>query len=349
MTVKTTLWRAALLGAFALGACSGAADEDDAASSTPVALVSLGRAEAGAVAAEVTLYGTAEAGPGGKLTLSAPAEATVVAIVAPVGTRVAVGAVVARLAASPTTRVDFVKAQSDARAADAALARAERLKADGLGSNAEVEAARAAATSANATRTAMAARTGGLTLRAPAAGIVETIASAPGDLVQPGLAVATITRATDLRARFGVDPATARTLHVGAPLHVHAGGATAPFDASIETMNPAADPQTRLASIFARIPASTGIGAAQTLTATADGAASSTADTRVTVPYAALLDDGGQAYVYVVTAGVAHRRDVTAGAARGDRVAIAGPVRPGEQVVVAGGTAVEDGMKVRTK
>lgn len=346
MTPKSMILLAALL----LGACSGSADENDAASTaTPVALVSLGRAEAGVLAAQFTLYGVAETGPGGKLTLSAPAEATVVTIAAPVGTRVGAGAVVAILAASPMTRVDLVKASSDARAADAALARAQRLKADGLGSNAEVEAARAAATSANATRAAMATRTGGLTLRAPSAGIVEAVPVAQGDLVQPGVAVATISRATDLRARFGVDPALTRTLHAGMPLRITGGGTAAAFEIPIETINPAADPQTRLASVFARIPAATGIGAGQALTAMTDGASPGGGGSQVTVPYAALLDDGGQAYVYVVTGGVAHRRDVTAGAARGDHIAVAGAIRPGEQVIVAGGTAVEDGIKVRTR
>ncbi len=344
MTPKSLVLLAALL----LGACSGSAEEEEAATA-PVALVALGRAEPGALAAQVTLYGAAEPGPGGKLTLSAPAEATVVAIVAPVGTRVAAGAVVAKLTASPTTRVDLVKAGSDAQAANAALARSERLKADGLGSNAEVEVARAAATSANAARAAMMARTGGLTLRAPSAGIVETITAAPGDLVQPGAAVATITRASDLRARFGVDPALARTLRPGTVLHITASGAASSFDVAIETINPAADPQTRLASVFARIPAATGIGAGQTLSATADGAARGGGDAQLTIPYAALLDDGGQAYVYVVAGGVARRRDITVGAARGDRVAVSGAVRAGDAVIVAGGTAVEDGMKVRTK
>ena len=344
MTPKSIVLFAALL----LGACSGSAGEEET-TTAPVALVTLARAEPGALAEQVTLYGMAEAGPGGRLTLAAPAEATVVAIVAPVGTRVAAGAVIARLAASPTTRVDLVKAGSDAQAANAALARAERLKADGLGSNVEVETARAAATSANAARAAMTARTGGLTLRAPAAGIVETVTAAPGDLVPPGAAVATITRASDLRARFGVDPALARSLRPGTVLHVTASGAAASFDVPIETINPAADPQTRLASVFVRLPASTGIGAGQTLSATADGAAPGAGAAQLTIPYAALLDDGGQAYVYVVSGGVAHRRDITVGAARGDRVAVLGAVRAGEAVIVAGGTAVEDGMKVRTK
>lgn len=344
MTLKSTV----LLMAFLLGACSGAAEEEEVATA-PTALVTLGRAEPGALAEQVTLYGAAEAGPGGRLTVAAPAEATVIAIVAPVGSRVAAGAVIARLAASPTTRVDLVKAASDAQSANAALARAERLKADGLGSNAEVETARAAATSANAARAAMAARTGGLTLRAPAAGIVEAVTAAPGDLVQPGASIATITRASDLRARFGVDPALARSLRPATLLHVTASGAAAVFDVPVETVNPAADAQTRLASVFARLPAATGIGAGQTLSATADGAARGAGGAQLTVPYAALLDDGGQAYVYVVAGGIALRRDITVGAARGDRVAVSGAVRPGEAVVVAGGTAVEDGMKVRTK
>ena len=344
MTLKSITLFVALL----LGACSGAAEEEEAATA-PVALVSLGRAEPGALAEQVTLYGSVEAGPGGKLTVSAPAEATVVAIVAPIGSRISAGAVIARLAASPTTRVDLAKAASDAQAANAARARAERLKADGLGSNAEVETARAAATSANATRAAMATRTGGLTLRARAAGIVETVTATPGDLVQPGAAIATITRASDLRARFGVDPALARSLRPGTVLHVTASGGAAAFDVPIETVNPAADPQTRLASVFARLPAATGLGAGQMLSATADGTARGSGGAQLTIPYAALLDDGGQAYVYVVTGGVAHRRDITVGAARGDRVAVSGAVRAGEAVVVAGGTAVEDGMKVRTK
>ena len=344
-----TLKPIALLATLLLAACSDAAEEDEGPKTPPVALVSLGRAEAGALVDQVTLYGAAEAGPDGRLTLSAPAEATVTAITAPVGARVGAGAVIAKLAASPTTRVDLVKAASDAQAATAALARAERLKADGLGSNAEVEAARAAATSATATRAAMTARTGGLTLRAPAAGIVDTVTAAPGELVQPGATIATITRARDLRARFGVDPALARSLHPGSVLHVSASGGAASFDAPIETINPAADAQTRLASVFARIPAAAGIGAGQTLRATADTAAANASGATLTVPYAALLDDGGQAYVFVVARGAAHRRDIAVGAARGDRVAVSGTLRAGEAVVVAGGTAVEDGMKIRTK
>ena len=333
--------------ALLLAACSRSGDGEVADNAVaPTALVTLGRVESGTLDRQIALYGAAEPGPGGKMVLPAPIEATLVAIEAPVGTRVSRGTVIARLTASPTTRVDLVKAASDAQAADAALARAIRLKGDGLVGNAEVETTRAAAKTANATRAAMATRAGGLTLRAPASGIVTTVAVAPGELLQAGASVATIAGTGDLRARFGVDPATARALRPGQLLRIAGGGGAAPFDVPVASVDPAADPQTRLASVFARIPARTGIGAGQTLSATVSGGGSEPA--ALTIPYAALLDDAGQAYVYVVAGGVAHRRDLTTGAASGDRVAVTG-VKAGEQVVVAGGTAVEDGMKVRTK
>ena len=53
--------------------------------------------------------------------------------------------------------------------------------------------------------------------------------------------------------------------------------------------------------------------------------------------------------MFVVASGTAHRRDVTVGATDGDRVAITRGVKAGERVVTQGGTAVEDGIKVRTK
>ena len=65
------------------------------------------------------------------------------------------------------------------------------------------------------------------------------------------------------------------------------------------------------------------------------------------MPYAALLDDGGRSYVFVVKDGVARSRNVVPGSSAGDSIAIASGVAPGERVVVAGGTALDDGMKVR--
>jgi RND family efflux transporter MFP subunit len=326
-------------------ACSGAADDAESAAA-PVALVKLAPVTQGAAGAQLTLYGAAEPGPAGKMSLVAPAEATVASIDAPTGTAVGRGQIVVRLAASPTLRADAVKAGSDAAAADKALARAIRLRADGLGSDADVETARAAAIATGALRASFANRTGALALRAPAPGIVDTVAVARGDLLQPGAAVASITRKGDVRARFGLDPDAAQTLRPGMAVTIAGIGARAPITVAIQSVSSTVDSQTKLASVFVHLPPGSGVIAGQTLTATADVGGTSAA---LTIPYAALLDDGGQSYVYAVTGGVAHRRDITTKPSSGGRITVVGGLKAGDQVVVEGGTAVEDGMKVRTR
>jgi multidrug efflux pump subunit AcrA (membrane-fusion protein) len=98
--------------------------------------------------------------------------------------------------------------------------------------------------------------------------------------------------------------------------------------------------------VYVRLPAAAAIGTGEPLSGEliipGRGSAPS-------IPYGALLDDAGQPYVYVVIAGHAHRRDVMPGPVMGARVAILRGLKPGEMVVVQGGTALEDGMQVRTK
>lgn len=328
-----------------LGACSGSGDAGDTAAQ-PVALVKLAPATQGAAPRQLTVYGAAEPGPAGKMSLAAPAKSKVVAIDAPPGTAVRAGQTVVRLAPSAVTRADAAKAASDAAAADKALARALRLRSDGLSSDADVEAARAAAASANALKASFSDRTGGLTLRAPAAGIVDAVPVVIGDLLQPGAAVASVTRTGDVRVKFGIDPDGARSVRPGMRLHIAGVGSRPPIDALVESVSVAVDAQTRLASLYARLPAGSGIVAGEALTATVELPDTSAG---ISVPYAALLDDAGQPYVFAVAGGVAHRRNVTVAPSSGDRVTITQGLRAGDRVVVEGGTALEDGMKVRTR
>lgn len=339
----TRNWIAALV--LLVGACSGASDTAEE-TTTPVALVKLAAVSAGGSAQQITVYGAAEPEPNGKMALVAPAEARVAAIEAPVGSRVAQGQVIAHLTASPATRADAAKAASDAAAANAALARAQRLRADGLGSDAEVETARAAATAANALQASFSTRTNGLILRAPVAGTVDTVSVQVGDMLQPGAAVASVTRDGAMRARFGVDPDTARQVRPGMGLRIAGLSSRAPVTVKVESVSPVVDAQTKLASIFAHIPAGSEVASGETLSGTISLAAHGGAQS---VPYGALLDDAGQAYVYVVAGDVAHRRDVETGSSSGSLITVTKGLKAGEQVVIEGGTAVEDGMKVRTR
>ena len=326
-----------------VGACSSKTPTEPA---VPIALVTLAPATQGNVADSVTLYGAADNGTAAKEDLSAPIEAVLVAIAAPVGTQVSRGQIVARLSATPVARLEMEKAATDARLASQILARAQRLRADGLVSNVEVDAARAAAGSTTATQASLSARSGQLVLTARSSGYVEAVVPAVGAVIPAGGVVATIAQAGDLRARFGIDPALARRLGRGASLRIIPTGGGSAFSAPILSVDPVVDPVTRLASVYTTIPYQSGIGAGETLSATVQVTEASTA---LTIPYAALLDDGGQPFVYVVSRGIARRRDVQTGAASEDRIGIAGGLAAGDMVVITGGTALEDGMKVRTR
>ncbi len=327
-----------------LAGCSTGSDGEVA--TDPVALVTLARAEPGAIAAEVTLFGTAESGATGRQGLTAAADAVVTRIVAPVGTRVSRGDLIAVLTPAPAARLDLAKAATDARTAEAALARALRLRSDGLLSDADVEAARAAAASARTTQASLAIRAGALTLRAPTAGFVETLAAKPGDMVTAGTPIATIGSLEDVRVRFGADPATARALRPGTPIAIMPTAGRSALSVPVTSVDPVVDPQIRLAAVFARLPAGTGIATGETVQGRVRVG---TGVSGLTVPYAALLDDGGQPFVFLVSGGIAHRRDVETGPATADRIAIVKGLSAGDLVVTQGGTALEDGMKVRTK
>ncbi len=334
--------RIILLPFALLTACSGGADEEKAAE--PVALVRTAPAALGASSEAVTIYGAAEAGASGTHALVAQSEGIVTHIAAPTGTAVGAGQVVVTMRPSAAARLDLVKAGSDAFAANAALARAIRLRADGLVSDAEVDAARAAANAANATRASFGARSGTLTLRAPVAGTVQNLTARTGDLIPAGTTVATVGVIGDLRARFGVDPAIAHRLRPGQAIEIEPISGGTAFSAAIVGVDPQADATTRLASLFVRLPSGYAAGPGTPMKARISVGAVSNG---VTIPYTALLDDGGKSYVFVIEKGVAHKRDVVTGSAAGDRISITSGVSAGAHVVTEGGTALEDEMKVR--
>ena len=324
-----------------IAGCRAAPQED---MPTPVALVKTAPVETGSATDALIVYGAAEAGPGGERSLSAPAEAILVSILAPNGTAVSVGQVVATLRPSPTSQLDFARARSDVLAANSVLARARRLRSDGLVSDAEVETARAAATNANATRDSLASRSGGLVLRAPVSGTVQALSARPGDVIAAGAVVATIAARGNLRARFGIDPVLAQRVRPGQTIQIAPVAGGAAIDARVVGVDPQVDAITRLASVFAQLPGGSVLAPGEPLRGTLAVGATSTG---AMIPYGALLDDGGRSYVFVVRNGVAKVQDVTPGNSAGERIAILKGLASGDRVVTEGGTALEDGMKVR--
>ncbi|MEZ5514524.1 MAG: efflux RND transporter periplasmic adaptor subunit [Steroidobacteraceae bacterium] len=343
--MKFTLLTLAVILNASLVACSSNADEAGS-TTTPTALVALATAKRGDVAQTVDIYGTAQSDASNQTMLAAPIEAVVARMVAPLGSAVHRGDVIVQLAPSPATSRDRASGAAAAHATKLALARALRLRADGLASDADVESARAAAKSAAAMLQSLSGDASSLTLRSPVDGYVQSYAVTPGDLIATGTSVAMIARKGDVRARFGVDPSLARRIAPGDPVTIVTAHSAGDFTVPVLSLDPVVDPQTRLAAVFVAIPSAAGVQPGETLRARVRIA---TASSQLTVPYAALLDDGGQPYVFSVRDHIAHRHDVVVGAISEDRAAIVSGLTDGAQVVIAGGTALEDGAAVRTE
>jgi len=326
-----------------LAGCGGGASDEEKAPDAS-ALVRTAVATLGATRDDIAVYGTAEVAPGGERTVVSPSEAVVASVDAPSGTSVRTGQAILTLRPSPITRIEAAKSNADAAAATAAYERAVRLRKDGLVSDADVETARAAMAVARAAISVPRVGVNGLIVRAPIAGVVQGLTARPGDQIAAGATIASVTSRGDMRARFGVDPAVAQRIHVGQPISIMLVAGGAPIASVVDGVDPQVDATTRLASIYARVPGRAGVGPGGALrgSITVSGSPSG-----LTIPYAALLDDGGRSYVFVVQNGVAKSRDVLPGNSTGDRIQILKGLASGEQVVTEGGTALEDGMKVR--
>lgn len=335
----------AVCGLFSLQACSSQS-ASDAQSKEPAALVKTAPAIVGPVETRLRLYGAADGGTAANRSLAPLVEAILVRIEAPVGTRVPRNGIVARLQPSPASALDVARARADAAAAVSQFARMRRLRSDGLASDADVESARLAAQSSQALTSSLALRQSSLVLRAPFAAIVNAVNASPGDTIAPGATIATLVPASATRAKFGIDPEEARLVRAGEPFSILDASGTVKFSVPIQSVDPGVDPVTRLAAVYVMLPSNAAIGSGEPLIGEV---AIQTSNSLPTIPYGAILSDAGQPYVFVVRNGTARRVNIVIGAASKTTAAVMSGIKAGDVVVTDGGTALDDGMKVRLK
>ena len=326
--------------ALSLSACARKEAADDAPKLTAaVKTAVLGHAS---LERTVTAYGAVEFAPGAERTLAAPVEARVVQVLAAAGSPVAAGQTLIVLSPSPQTQIELKKAADDALTAQKAYDRAVRLQASGLDSNADVETARAANVVAQATLQSLQARAAGLTLKSPVSGVVETLSAAPGDLVATGASLAKVGQLAATRLRLGADPAQAAQVRAGATVNLTPAAGGAARRGVVQGVDPQLDAQTRLAGVIVQAD-----GAGLALGQTVRGDIVVGQATGPVAPRGAVYYDQDQPYVLVVHGGVAHKREVTLGAAQGEQVELASGVKAGERIVVDGGASVDDGTAVK--
>lgn len=298
---------------------------------------------------EVAAFGQLAADSRGAWSLSLPQAGEGVATDVIAGRRVKRGAALLKLATDPATRSAYLQAASALQVARDDLARTQRLHAEKLATNSQLDAARKALADAQAVFDAQ-AKLGGaqavVTLTAPADGVVTALAVQRGQRIAAGMTLLRFAPQAALAAQLGVDPAAAARIHVGMPvtiMPVYAPHGTAPLHGSVAMVGDAVNPQSHLVDLVATLDAPVSLATGTALSATIDTANF----TAWSVPRDALQNDAQGDFIYQIEHGKARRVDVKMLAPAGSPVGVEGAIDPQAPVITLGSYEIADGDPVR--
>ncbi|HEX7325769.1 MAG TPA: efflux RND transporter periplasmic adaptor subunit [Rhodanobacteraceae bacterium] len=333
--------------ALLLGACARHASQQDAAPPAEVSAVAPVRQT---FHIRVTAFGQLAADSRNALSLSLPQAGLVVATTALAGQRVTRGEALLRLQTDPATRSAYLQAKSAVTVAREDLTHTERLHAEKLATNTQLDAARKALADAQAALAAR-AKLGGAqaiaTLRAPADGVVTALDVQRGQRVPAGTRLVEFAPRTALTAQLGVDPGAAAGIRVGAPVSlsaVYAKRGAPALAATVALVGDAVSPATHLVSVVATLNGAAHLPAGTALSARIQ----TTSFTAWAVPRDALQSDAQGSYVFQIVDGKARRVDVKVLAPAGSPVGVAGALDPSAPVITLGSYEVGNGTAVRT-
>ncbi|MEO8089541.1 MAG: efflux RND transporter periplasmic adaptor subunit [Gemmatimonadales bacterium] len=293
---------------------------------------------------ELVLTGRLGPKPRGSALLTAPAAGVVSSVQAQVGMTVRRG--------EELMTLDVPELAADAKQREQAAAQATReaerqasLLTDGVTSKRQSEEAAAAASQAMSAAEAARALLARTRIRAPLNGRVQRVSVQQGERVDVGAQLAEIIDADTLDLRVAVPANRLAGLRPGFAVLVTQEGDTLARPARIIAVAPGVDSLTNAGEVVIRVPNRdqrllAGAGATARVVVGIDPAA-------LVVPDSALVLAGGSSAVFVIGPdSVVHQRIVTPGVRQGGRVAVKGPVEPGERVVTAGAFGLQDGMRV---
>lgn len=234
------------------------------------------------------------------------------------------------------------------------LERATSLRGDGIVSQQDADAARAAADTAEATLRAtdaliasQRARVGFFSIVAPFEGVVGNFPVKVGDFVQPGTALTSLTADAGLEAEVWVPVEKAKWLTPQSLVRLIEADGKSVSESPVVFVSPRADPASQLVLIKAAFASSEGLRADQLIRARVVWNASP----GLTLPAAAIQRQAGQAFAYVVggegAAKTVTRVPVTLGALQGRDYVVAGGLEAGQRVVVTGVQHLHDGSVVQ--
>jgi HlyD family secretion protein len=239
-------------------------------------------------------------------------------------------------------QVAYVQAKSQLDAAQEHLRTLES-----VGKEEQIKGAEAQVAVARGQLQSAEAQLGYSEVRSPIGGVIADRPVYPGEMATAGTPLLTVMDISKVVARVNVPQGQAPAVQLGQTATLTQTGTTEMLEGKVTVVSPATDPNTTTVQVWItadnpgeRYKPGSAVHAA-ILTETIHNAA--------VVPASAILpgEEGGTAVLTVDSNSVAHLRPVEVGVRYGDKVQITNGVRPGEEVVIAGGLGVDDKAKVK--
>ncbi|TWH01240.1 membrane fusion protein (multidrug efflux system) [Mesorhizobium sp. J18] len=150
-------------------------------------------------------------------------------------------------------RADLEAARAQAKLDQTNLDRALELQSRGVGSNASLESAAAAATASKAQVAKLEAVLDQKQLKAPFDGVIGLSRVDVGQYLSPGTIVATLQDLETMRVDFTIPEQHLGELKIGQPVRMGLSSEDMPYEGEIVGIDPKIDPTTRLIFVRARI------------------------------------------------------------------------------------------------
>jgi len=280
-----------------------------------------------------------------QVTLAPQVSGRVVAIRFEGGTRVNKGDVLIQLDDNPE-RADRAAAQARAELARVQLERSQKLAPTGFEPRQNTDQRRADYNAAVAAVRQLDARIAQMQVRAPFAGELGLRKVNPGQYLNPGDAVATLTALDKLFVNFTVPQQDFAKLRVGGPVDIAADAFPGQmFRATVNAIEPLVGADTRNISVQALMP-NPGDKLRPGMYVTARLVLPPEPNALVAPATAILTSASGDA-VMVVKGGKAAPVPVQAGRRFGDKVVVASGLKPGDVIVTEGQLRVQPGSPVK--
>jgi membrane fusion protein (multidrug efflux system) len=299
----------------------------------------------------VLAYGLVQPDPEHISSISLPQAGMIDRLLVRLGERVIANQELLELNTAPKVTMDYQQAKAAVDYAQNNLDQTERLFSQQLATRDQVSGARRDLKDAQARLDALrnlGSQKKQVIVRAPFAGIITQLKVSQGQRVQADTDAIQLARGNTLIVPLGVEPEDARRIKPGMPVVLESlFEATWHVQVEVTRVLAMVDPRTRLVEVLTQVPAAK--SAPLVIGNRIKGTITLRQETTPAVPRSAVLRDAEGAYLFVIREGRALRVNVATGIEEGDLVAVQGPLKVGEPVVVAGNYELKDGMAVKVE